>query len=494
MNINIYGMNLNTMTSSALTTYGVQLKKRITELQSRQANKTISKDEKKELDASARILDVVASQNKRLITIDAKLKKNGINLGSIKNLTLTSMTKNGIDAIDKKLEIFDNKRKAGKITKDEEKEEAKLQNLKRYLTTSSKSGALAQRGATGIVAFNAVEDALKVTGTGLAIGAAYQVVASAAEAIGNIPVGNELVGEIVKDWIKVNMPWLGSAVGLAIAGGACLFIAKKMKEHKMAKNMGYAGAQEAQLEAEEKMIKEQKEDSKNVTLDTLAARAETDPQYLETLKSTLGGRGVDEIIAAGPDSTSVTATEYNAARIIKKVQARAAQQTDVKEARSNVNISNKLQEINNLDTSINNIDKEISNKQSDILNAENNIKEVNRLKREASSIPPYAGSNFVKDNADKTTDNKAKDFINKVRRLNGETEFSITETLTNDAFGVEINRCKNLLNALKSKFENDKATATNEISNLETQKTTAETEKRKKIEELNELQARSREL
>ena len=336
MNINIYGMNLNTMTSSALTTYGVQLKKRITELQSRQANKIISKEEKKELDASARILDVVASQNKRLITIDAKLKKNGINLGSIKNLTLTSMTKNGIDAIDKKLEIFDNKRKAGKITKDEEKEEAKLQNLKRYLTTSSKSGALAQRGATGIVAFNAVEDALKVTGTGLAVGAAYQVVASAAEAIGNIPVGNELVGEIVKDWIKVNMPWLGSAVGLAIAGGACLFIAKKMKEHKMAKNMGYAGAQEAQLEAEEKMIKEQKEDSKNVTLDTLAARAETDPQYLETLKSTLGGRGVDEIIAAGPDSTSVTATEYNAARIIKKVQARAAQQTDVKEARTNV--------------------------------------------------------------------------------------------------------------------------------------------------------------
>ena len=482
MNINIYGMNLNTMTSSALTTYGVQLKKRITELQSRQANKTISKDEKKELDASARILDVVASQNKRLITIDAKLKKNGINLGSIKNLTLTSMTKNGIDAIDKKLET---------ATPEEER---KLQNLRRYLTTSSKSGAVAQRGATGIVAFNAVEDALKVTGTGLAIGAAYQVVASAAEAIGNIPVGNELVGEIVKDWIHANMPWLGSAVGLAIAGGACLFIAKKMKEHKMAKNMGYAGAQEAQLEAEEKMIKEQKEDSKNVTIDTLAARAETDPQYLETLKSTLGGRGVDEIIAAGPDSTSVTATEYNAARIIKKVQARAAQQADVKEARSNVNISNKLREINDLDTSINNIDTEISNKRNDISNAENNIKEVNRLKREASSVPNYAGSNFVKDNADKTTDNKAKDFINKVRRLNGESEFSITETLTNDAFGVEINRCKNLLNALKSKFENDKATAINEISNLETQKTTAETEKRKKIEELNELQARSREL
>ena len=333
MNINIYGMNLNTMTSSALTTYGVQLKKRITELQSRQANKIISKEEKKELDASARILDVVASQNKRLITIDAKLKKNGINLGSIKNLTLTSMTKNGIDAIDKKLEIINKKKEK---SSEDEIEETKLKNLRRYLTTSSKSGAVAQRGATGIVAFNAVEDALKVTGTGLAIGAAYQVVASAAEAIGNIPVGNELVGEIVKDWIHANMPWLGSAVGLAIAGGACLFIAKKMKEHKMAKNMGYAGAQEAQLEAEEKMIKEQKEDSKNVTLDTLAARAETDPQYLETLKSTLGGRGVDEIISAGPDSTSVTATEYNAARIIKKVQARAAQQADVKEARTNV--------------------------------------------------------------------------------------------------------------------------------------------------------------
>lgn len=482
MNINIYGMNLNTMTSSALTTYGVQLKKRITELQNKQSNKLISKDEKKELDASARILDVVASQNKRLITIDAKLKKNGINLGSIKNLTLTSMTKNGIDAIDKKLET---------ATPEEVR---KLNNLRRYLTTSSKSGAVAQRGATGIVAFNAVEDALKVTGTGLAIGAAYQVVASAAEAIGNIPVGNELVGEIVKDWIKVNMPWLGSAVGLAIAGGACLFIAKKMKEHKMAKNMGYAGAQEAQLEAEEKMIKEQKEDNKNVTLESLAARAETDPQYLETLKSTLGGKDVDKIIADGPSSKKVTATEYNAARIIKKVQARAAQQTDVKEARSNVNISNKLREINKLDTSINNIDTEISNKRNDILNAENNIKEVIRLKREASSVPNYAGSNFVKDNADKTTDNKAKDFINKVRRLNGETEFSITETLTNDAFGVEINRCKNLLNTLKSKFENDKATATNEISNLETQKTTAETEKRKKIEELNELQAQSREL
>ena len=355
MNLNIYGMNLNTMTSSALTTYGVQLKKRITELQSRQANKTISKDEKKELDASARILDVVASQNKRLITIDAKLKKNGINLGSIKNLTLTSMTKNGIDAIDKKLET---------ATPEEER---KLQNLRRYLTTSSKSGAVAQRGATGIVAFNAVEDALKVTGTGLAIGAAYQVVASAAEAIGNIPVGNELVGEIVKDWIHANMPWLGSAVGLAIAGGACLFIAKKMKEHKMAKNMGYAGAQEAQLEAEEKMIKEQKEDSKNVTLDTLAARAETDPQYLETLKSTLGGRGVDEIIAAGPDSTSVTATEYNAARIIKKVQARAAQQTDVKEARTNVSgqLDNQITQTNNdigaLTESINTTTNETTN-------------------------------------------------------------------------------------------------------------------------------------
>ena len=359
MNINIYGMNLNTMTSSALTTYGVQLKKRITELQNKQSNKLISKDEKKELDASARILDVVASQNKRLITIDAKLKKNGINLGSIKNLTLTSMTKNGIDAIDKKLET---------ATPEEVR---KLNNLRRYLTTSSKSGAVAQRGATGIVAFNAVEDALKVTGTGLAIGAAYQVVASAAEAIGNIPVGNELVGEIVKDWIKVNMPWLGSAVGLAIAGGACLFIAKKMKEHKMAKNMGYAGAQEAQLEAEEKMIKEQKEDNKNVTLESLAARAETDPQYLETLKSTLGGKGVDEIIAAGPDSTSVTATEYNAARIIKKVQARAAQQTDVKEARTNVSgqLDNQITQTNSdietLTRSINTITEETTNKEKE---------------------------------------------------------------------------------------------------------------------------------
>ena len=488
MNLNIYGMNLNTMTSSALTTYGVQLKKRITELQNKQSNKLISKNEKKELDASLSIIDVVASQNKRLITIDAKLKKNGINLGSIKNLTLTSMTQNGIYAIDQKL---------SKPAKLKPEEISNLEKLRRYLTTSSKSGALAQRGATGIVAFNAVEDALKVTGTGLAVGAAYQVVASAAEAIGNIPVGNELVGEIVKDWIHANMPWLGSAVGLAIAGGACLFIAKKMKEHKMAKNMGYVGAQEAQLEAEEKMIKEQNENvekNKNITLDSLAARAETDPQYLETLKSTLGGKDVDKIIADGPSSKKVTAAEYNAARIIKKVQARAAQQTDVKEARSNVNISNKLREINNLDISINNIDTEISNKRNDISNAENNIKEVNRLKREASSVPHYAGSNFVKDNADKTTDNKAKDFINKVRRLNGETEFSITETLTNDAFGVEINRCKNLLNTLKSKFENDKATATNEISNLETQKKTAETEKRKKIEELNELQAQSREL
>lgn len=363
MNLNIYGMNLNTMTSSALTTYGVQLKKRITELQSRQANKTISKDEKKELDASARILDVVASQNKRLITIDAKLKKNGINLGSIKNLTLTSMTKNGIDAIDKKLET---------ATPEEER---KLQNLRRYLTTSSKSGAVAQRGATGIVAFNAVEDALKVTGTGLAIGAAYQVVASAAEAIGNIPVGNELVGEIVKDWIHANMPWLGSAVGLAIAGGACLFIAKKMKEHKMAKNMGYAGAQEAQLEAEEKMIKEQKEDSKNVTLDTLAARAETDPQYLETLKSTLGGRGVDEIIAAGPDSTSVTATEYNAARIIKKVQARAAQQTDVKEARTNVSgqLDNQITQTNSDITSLTESINTTTNETTNLEKRKNNM-------------------------------------------------------------------------------------------------------------------------
>ena len=376
MNINIYGMNLNTMTSSALTTYGVQLKKRITELQSRQANKIISKEEKKELDASARILDVVASQNKRLITIDAKLKKNGINLGSIKNLTLTSMTKNGIDAIDKKLEIFANKTKEGKsLTTDEEKEQTKLQNLRKYLTTSSISGAVAQRGATGIVALNDVEDALKVTGTGLAIGAAYQVVASAAEAIGNIPVGNELVGEIVKDWIHANMPWLGSAVGLAIAGGACLFIAKKMKEHKMAKNMGYAGAQEAQLEAEEKMIKEQKEDSKNVTLDTLAARAETDPQYLETLKSTLGGRGVDEIIAAGPDSTSVTATEYNAARIIKKVQARAAQQTDVKEARTNVSgqLDNQITQTNSDITSLTESINTTTNETTNLEKRKNNM-------------------------------------------------------------------------------------------------------------------------
>lgn len=122
-------MNLNTMTSSALTTYGVQLKKRITELQSRQANKIISKEEKKELDASARILDVVASQNKRLITIDAKLKKNGINLGSIKNLTLTSMTQNGIYAIDQKL---------SKPAKLEPEEISNLEKLRRYLTTSSK--------------------------------------------------------------------------------------------------------------------------------------------------------------------------------------------------------------------------------------------------------------------------------------------------------------------------------------------------------------------
>ena len=393
MNINIYGMNLNTMTSSALTTYGVQLKKRITELQSRQANKIISKEEKKELDASARILDVVASQNKRLITIDAKLKKNGINLGSIKNLTLTSMTKNGIDAIDKKLEIINKKKEK---SSEDEIEETKLKNLRRYLTTSGKSGAVAQRGATGIVAFNAVEDALKVTGTGLAIGAAYQVVASAAEAIGNIPVGNELVGEIVKDWIHANMPWLGSAVGLAIAGGACLFIAKKMKEHKMAKNMGYAGAQEAQLEAEEKMIKEQKENNKNVTLDTLAARAETDPQYLETLKSTLGGRGVDEIIAAGPDSTTVTATEYNAARIIKKVQARAAQQTDVKEARTNVS--------GQLDNQIKQTESEMSNLTTKI--TENNARkdELNRLKNDLESknwIPSEAKISETPDAATK---------------------------------------------------------------------------------------------
>lgn len=347
-------MNLNTMTSSALTTYGVQLKKRITELQSRQANKTISKYEKKELDASARILDVVASQNKRLITIDAKLKKNGIDLGSIKNLTLTSMTKNGIDAIDKKLKT---------ATPEEEK---KLQNLRRYLTTSSKTGAIAQRGATGIVAFNAVEDALKVTGTGLAIGAAYQVVASAAEAIGNIPVGNELVGEIVKDWIHANMPWLGSAVGLAIAGGACLFIAKKMKEHKMAKNMGYAGAQEAQLQSEEKMIKEQNENelkSKNVTIETEAARAEVDPQYLETLKASIGKRNVDEIIAAGPGSTKVTAAEYNAARIIKKVQERAHKQQDVQQARTN--ISNRLDnEISELEENVSKLKEDISNNKS----------------------------------------------------------------------------------------------------------------------------------
>lgn len=357
MNINIYGMNLNTMTSSALTTYGVQLKKRITELQSRQANKIISKEEKKELDASARILDVVASQNKRLITIDAKLKKNGINLGSIKNLTLTSMTQNGIYAIDQKL---------SKPAKLEPEEISNLEKLRRYLTTSSKSGALAQRGATGIVAFNAVEDALKVTGTGLAVGAAYQVVASAAEAIGNIPVGNELVGEIVKDWIKVNMPWLGSAVGLAIAGGACLFIAKKMKEHKMAKNMGYVGAQEAQLEAEEKMIKEQNENvekNKNITLDSLAARAETDPQYLETLKSTLGGKDVDKIIAEGPSSKKVTAAEYNAARIIKKVQERAHKQQDVQQARTN--ISNRLDnEISELEENVSKLKEDISNNNS----------------------------------------------------------------------------------------------------------------------------------
>ncbi len=390
MNINIYGMNLNTMTSSALTTYGVQLKKRITELQSRQANKIISKEEKKELDASARILDVVASQNKRLITIDAKLKKNGINLGSIKNLTLTSMTQNGIYAIDQKL---------SKPAKLEPEEISNLEKLRRYLTTSSKSGALAQRGATGIVAFNAVEDALKVTGTGLAVGAAYQVVASAAEAIGNIPVGNELVGEIVKDWIKVNMPWLGSAVGLAIAGGACLFIAKKMKEHKMAKNMGYVGAQEAQLEAEEKMIKEQNENvekNKNITLDSLAARAETDPQYLETLKSTLGGKDVDKIIAEGPSSKKVTATEYNAARIIKKVQARAAQQTDVKEARTNVS--------GQLDNQIKQTESEMSNLTTKI--TENNARkdELNRLKNDLKSknwIPSEAKISETPDAATK---------------------------------------------------------------------------------------------
>lgn len=390
MNINIYGMNLNTMTSSALTTYGVQLKKRITELQSRQANKIISKEEKKELDASARILDVVASQNKRLITIDAKLKKNGINLGSIKNLTLTSMTQNGIYAIDQKL---------SKPAKLEPEEISNLEKLRRYLTTSSKSGALAQRGATGIVAFNAVEDALKVTGTGLAVGAAYQVVASAAEAIGNIPVGNELVGEIVKDWIHANMPWLGSAVGLAIAGGACLFIAKKMKEHKMAKNMGYVGAQEAQLEAEEKMIKEQNENvekNKNITLDSLAARAETDPQYLETLKSTLGGKDVDKIIAEGPSSKKVTATEYNAARIIKKVQARAAQQTDVKEARTNVS--------GQLDNQIKQTESEMSNLTTKI--TENNARkdELNRLKNDLKSknwIPSEAKISETPDAATK---------------------------------------------------------------------------------------------
>ncbi len=494
MNLNLYGIDFNTMTSAALTNYGAKLKKRMVELNEKKETKTITKDEKKELEASAQILDVVASQNKRLIQIDSKLKKLGINLGSIKDFSYNSLSRQAIEAIDKEIA------KSTSVDRNN-----KLTDLKKKLGGS-------QYMNKGKAAFNIVEDTFKVAGTGLATTSAGMVVFNAAKAIGDIQIkaatetkffnstGSEITekeynalkekglnptmeegtsAETVKSWIGDNMSWLNSAVGLAVAAGACFFIAKKMKEYKNAKNLAYAGAQEEQLKAEDAAVKAQKE-NKAVSIETEAARAETDIVYLDTLRANLGGKTVKDILKEGP-SGKYSAAQYNAARILSVVELRANENKKLL-AQMKLQESNLNTEITNLQAEIPAIDSVIGTKEgaATSLRTENSNLEVRKS---------WLTVNLPDDNTTINPDNPQTERLLNAIFGKGKWDRTKAATLTNKQLKASQETANNTLQAKIEENKKKIKKLENEIEELNKEKKSKKSDLDKKQSDLNQLKA-----
>ncbi len=313
------GVDLNTISSRGLTAYAKQLKDEVTTLQTKQSSGVISSQEKKLLSDKIKTQSVIAHQSKRTIEFYNKLKENGIDVGPLKDLSITSMAKS-VESIADSLEKTD-KTKADIIRGLANKYNSKTTTLMGTDTVKAVVG-------TGV----------KLTGIALLAGSAGSALNSGLKAIGNIKTGGMLEGEAgtmvaetVKDWIATNMPWLKGAIWSAIIGAGLLVAVKKLKGMENRKNMTMNEAMAHQIDAEEKLVTEYEKaqnKNKNITIESEAARAETNPEYLESLKKSLEGKKIEVILAEGPGSKKYTAYQYNAARILKTVQERAAKASE----------------------------------------------------------------------------------------------------------------------------------------------------------------------
>jgi hypothetical protein len=294
----------------------------------------------------------------------------------------------------------------------------------------------------GTFAFNVVNDGMKVAATGFGASAAGMVVANAAHAIGNIQVqaagtafvdasgnivegatqigdkigGVEVTGttdisaQTLSEAMKQYAPWVGTVIGLAATAGVAFFIVKKMKNYQMAQAMGMNGAQAHQLDAEDKSTKE----SKNTTIKTEADRAEADPSYLETLKTTLAGADMNAIIAEGP-AGKYTAAQYNAARILSEVHERATSTDGYQLAQSKGEIADAKSEVKRLEAESSTLATEIAN-----LDREINQLQFSTIEDPGSSPNAEAKFKFINEVAGKLT--KAG-----IKSLNANKFFEINE-------------------------------------------------------------------
>lgn len=299
------GVNLNAMTSKALASYAKALS---TDIKTLEGIAEPTSKQRKQLKEKLNMQKVVVQQNKRITSFYAELNKLGVNVGSLRNYSLNLL---GDDALEQAIGHTN---------------ETDIKNVvKKY--TSKTATVL---GTDTIPAY--IQGGLKLAGiTTMAI-AGGVALNGAINSIGSIKLPNgSSLGKTVAEFMGNHMPWFkGTVIAIAI-GTAIYTVGKKWQEFENQKNKTIAEAMEHQFEAEDEMVERAKTEQP-LSINELVARAETDSSYLNTLKETIKGYSVEDILKEGPASGTYTAAQYNAARILQKVQTRAASGKDAKSA------------------------------------------------------------------------------------------------------------------------------------------------------------------
>lgn len=386
----LVGINLNTMTSTALTSYSKKLAQDITALQAEESSGSMSKARKNLLKQKLQAQRAVTHQSKRLMSFFNELKKAGFDFGSVKEFSVESLA----DSAMKSTQNASNEQK-GLITGIVEKYKNKQTTI---MGMDTGVGSLLVGGT-------------KVAGIALLGIPATTLAFTTAQAIGKIPVHDSTLYSVVGDWLKKFFPGLKGMAITAAIGGIMLIAAKKFQQHMNNKDMTVSEAMAEQIADEDEKVKNHMKENEGVTLETQVSRAETDPSYLQTLVNMVNGSGksVNQIIVDGP--VKCGAELYNAARIIKRVQEKANVQAQ--SAQKDLNQEKREQYTTDLAAAEKDVQKASSKKDAALKKKDNANKALADAKAERDKIFPDEAMRTESE----SVYNKVNDLIRDVQRL-----------------------------------------------------------------------------